>query len=141
MERMSLSDADGSQCRILYDERHDWLRVIWSGFVDSEEAMRGAAAYLAQAARFPCTYLLNDNLALRGPWFDSIDWLQHVWLPQAQQLGLRFIAHVVQADSGSDILTLTLPTALHWPLELQLFHDVAAAEDWLRSTQQLDPCV
>lgn len=139
MEPITLSDTDGSQCRILYDERHDWLRVVWSGFVDPEEAMRGATAYLAQAARFPCTYLLNDNLALRGPWFSSINWLQRVWLPQAQQLGLRFVAHIVQADTVSNILTLTLPSTLHWPVEVQLFHDVAAAEDWLHSAQQLGP--
>jgi hypothetical protein len=42
--------------------------------------------------------LLNDNSQLTGPWFESTDWLAHVWLPQAEHLGLRYVAHVVQAD-------------------------------------------
>lgn len=35
--------------------------------------MRGAAAYLHRAAQRPCPLLLNDNTALRGPWFDSLN--------------------------------------------------------------------
>jgi hypothetical protein len=60
-----------------------------------------------------------------------------VWLPQAQRLGLRYVAHIVQANTHSDILTLTLPRQqVVEAIELQLFSDVAAAEEWLRSCQR-----
>jgi hypothetical protein len=60
--------------------------------------MHGAEAYLFHAVQTPSAMLLNDNSQLTGPWFESTDWLAHVWLPQAEHLGLRYVAHVVQAD-------------------------------------------
>ncbi|MGI4742679.1 MAG: hypothetical protein ACRYG7_46565 [Janthinobacterium lividum] len=98
--------------------------------------MSGALNYLAQAGPFHSLYLLNDNTRLQGPWFDSVEWLERVWLPAAIQLGLRYIAHVVQADTHHDILTLTCPVPITDVLELQLFDDVASAQEWLRACQQ-----
>ena len=132
----SLSDADGSRCTLTYEQNNGWLRAIWSGYVDPLEAMRGAEQYLHNVQPLRCPYLLNDNLALRGPWFDSVEWLQRAWVPHAFRLGLRYIAHVVQADTRTDSLTLRFPTHVVGPLELQIFHTVAEAEQWLRSCQR-----
>jgi hypothetical protein len=92
----SLPDTDGSRCTLTFDEDGPWLRATWRGFVDPAEAMRGAENYLDHAGPFHCPYLLNDNVALRGPWFDSVQWLEQAWLPRALELGLRYVAHVVQ---------------------------------------------
>ena len=131
-----LPDADGSRCTLSFEEANGWLRAIWRGYVDPMEAMRGAEHYLISAEPFHCPYLLNDNVALRGPWFDSVEWLQQAWLPHAQRMGLRYIAHVVQADTRADVLTLTFPEPVTSIIELQLFHTVAEAEEWLRTCQQ-----
>ncbi|OUJ68004.1 hypothetical protein [Hymenobacter crusticola] len=131
-----LLDGDGSCCTLTFEEADGWLRATWRGHVDAPEAMRGAENYLAQAGAFHCPYLLNDNVALQGSWFDSVEWLERVWLPQALQRGLHYVAHVVQADTHTDILTLTFPEPLVGVLELQIFHQVAEAEEWLRSCQQ-----
>lgn len=119
---------------LTFEEQDQWLRATWSGLVGNYEAMQGAKAYLDKVAPFPCACLLNDNQALRGPWFNSVEWLEHAWLPQAQHLGLRYIAHVVQANTGTDILTLTDSHYVEH-LELQLFDDVEHAQEWLRSCQ------
>ncbi|RPD49586.1 hypothetical protein DNI29_01935 [Hymenobacter sediminis] len=132
----SLPDLDGSRCTLSFDAENNWLRATWRGFVDPMEAMRGAQNYLDHAASFPCLYLLNDNAALHGPWFDSLEWLAQTWLPHAQRLGLRYVAHVVQADTGADIMTRTFAEPLEGELELQLFEQVTEAEEWLRSCQQ-----
>lgn len=124
---------DSSSCRLTYDEAYCWLRATWRGYVDPIEAMRGAEAYLRYAAQQPSPYLLNDNSQLRGPWFDSLDWLAEVWVPQAAQLGLRYVAHVMQADRYSDILPSQLPASV--PFELQIFRDLADAQEWLRQCQ------
>lgn len=121
---------DVSTCQIVYEETHNWLRATWSGFVDPTEATKGAEAYLHYAAQSGCTYLLNDNSRLRGPWFNSLEWLAQVWLPQATILGLRAVAHIVQADQQSDTLTDQMPLAL--PFDLQVFQSVTDAEHWLR---------
>ena len=97
--------------------------------------MRGSQNYLHQLGPLHCPYLLNDNTGLWGPWFDSLEWLSTTWLPQAQLLGLRYVAHVVQTDTHSDILTLRQLPRTSSRLEVQLFDEVASAEDWLRRCQ------
>ncbi|MVN78905.1 hypothetical protein GO988_21460 [Hymenobacter sp. HMF4947] len=121
---------DHSTCALSYEEENHWLRATWRGYVDPVEAMRGAEAYLLHAARTPCSLLLNDNSQLRGPWFDSLDWLAEVWVPQASRLGLRCVAHVLQADRHSDIIPTRLPDSV--PFELQIFQNLEDAQDWLK---------
>jgi hypothetical protein len=132
----SLSFPTGGHCTLTHEKAEGWLRTTWTGQISTHDAMAGAHNYLAQVGPFHCLYLLNDNLALRGPWFDSIEWLERAWLPQATQLGLRYVAHVMPQATHHDILTLTYPTPVVGIVELQLFDDVASAESWLRSCQQ-----
>ena len=112
------------------------MRATWRGFVDTEEAMRGAESYLRTLAGLRSPLLLNDNVALLGPWFDSVEWLERIWLPQARQMGLRHIAHVVPADSLSDILTVMLRGGPVSGVEIQIFQQVPEAEAWLRTCQR-----
>ncbi|UOQ77270.1 hypothetical protein MUN84_00585 [Hymenobacter sp. 5516J-16] len=132
----SLPDSDGSRCTLTFDAENNWLRATWRGYVDPLEAMRGAQNYLDQAQGMSCPLLLNDNVALQGPWFDTLEWLEQAWLPQAERLGLRCIAHVVQQDTGADILTRSFLSPMIGPLQLQVFHQVEDAEEWLRNCWQ-----
>jgi hypothetical protein len=124
---------DHSSCSLSYDEAEHWLCATWRGYVDPVEAMRGAEAYLVHAVQTPSAMLLNDNSQLTGPWFESTDWLAHVWLPQAERLGLSYVAHVVQADQHYDILTASLWDQL--PFDLQIFDTLSEAQHWLRECQ------
>jgi hypothetical protein len=128
---------DHSFCDLSYNEAEGWLQAIWRGYVDPQEAYRGAQAYLDHAARMPSPFLLNDNSALRGPWFTSLDWLVEVWVPRAVQLGLRFVAHIVQADQHHDVLASPLKGAV--PFELQIFQDPTDARAWLREVRRAYP--
>jgi hypothetical protein len=128
---------DHSTCALFYDEAEQWLKAIWRGYVDPDEAMKGAQAYLQHAAQFPCPYLLNDNSQLIGPWFESLEWLMHVWVPQAERLGLRYVAHVVQADQHTDIFTRQHHIPL--PFELQIFQSPEDATHWLASVRDAQP--
>jgi hypothetical protein len=133
----SLHFPSGGQCALAYEKADGWLRAVWTGNVDNEQAVQGATNYLEQVGPLHCLYLLNDNVGLHGSWFDSTQWLKSTWLPQAQRLGLRYVAHVVQRDTHADILTLRYPGHNTIDaIELQLFYDVATAEEWLRSCQQ-----
>lgn len=130
---LQFDPRDASTCQLTYDETQHWLRATWRGYVDMAEAIGGAEAYLRRAAHTPSPYLLNDNSHLRGPWFDSLDWLAEVWVPQAAGLGLRYVAHVLQADRHSDIIPARLPATV--PFELQIFREVADAQHWLQQCQ------
>jgi hypothetical protein len=136
MQLNSLAFQTGGRCHLTFEKAEGWLRATWSGYVGTEEALRGGQNYLQQVGPLHCLYLLNDNVGLRGPWFDSLEWLHRIWLPQAQLLGLRYVAHVVQTDTHSDILTLRQRPGLLGQLELQFFDDVVSAQDWLRCCQQ-----
>lgn len=52
-------------------------------------------------------------------------------MPQATQLGLHYVAHIVQADQHHDILIARLGSALSF--ELQIFQEPADARYWLRA--------
>lgn len=132
----NVDPRDHSSCALTYDETERWLRATWRGYIDPIEAMHGAEAYLQHALGTPSPFLLNDNSQLSGPWFESTDWLAHVWLPQAQRLGLRYVAHVVQADGRHDILTLLKPTES--PFDLQIFSTVTDAAHWLRACRNAE---
>lgn len=129
----SLHFPTGGQCLLSYEAAAGWLSATWTGYIGTTEAMQGAENYLAHVGPLHCRYLLNDNLALRGPWFNSVEWLERAWLRQAERLGLRYVAHVVQADTHADILTLSRRDLLAGEVDIQLFYDRAAAESWLRS--------
>jgi len=132
-----LDSTDDSQCILTFEQPQQWLRATWCGYVDPLEALRGAERYLDHVGALRCAYLLNDNTELQGPWFDSVAWLEKAWLPHAVRLGLRYVAHVVQVDTGVDILTLSVPQHVTGQVELQLFHQVSEAEEWLRHCQSL----
>lgn len=125
---------DRSFCDLFYNEAEGWLQAVWRGYVDQKEAQWGAQVYLEQVKRMPSAFLLNDNSGLLGPWFESLEWLVDVWVPEAHQLGLRYVAHVVQADQHHDVLTDRLHGTA--PFELQIFQDPADARRWLREVRR-----
>jgi hypothetical protein len=125
---------DGSSCELVFDDENHWIRAIWLGYVDPEEAYNGASMFLTAMQQLHCPYLLNDNSRLQGPWFNSVEWLRTIWSPQVERLGLRYIAHVVQPHDLLD--EATLGDQFFGPgIQLQLFDDLASAEEWLRAQQ------
>jgi hypothetical protein len=59
-----------------------------------------------------------------------------VWAPQATQLGLRFVAHVVQPHTESDLDTVLSHNPFADLFELQIFSTVGQAAAWLHECQQ-----
>lgn len=110
-----------------------WLQTTWLGFVSPADAEAGAQAALEPLCQGPVAGLLNDNSAIKGPWFDSISWLRHVWAPQAVRLGLRYIAHVAQPHTEADLGILFSRNPFSENIDLQIFTNVEDASDWLRT--------
>ena len=133
---LNTDPRDHSACALSYDEAERWISAVWRGHVDQAEAMQGAQAYLEHATQAPCRYLLNDNSRLVGPWFESLEWLLHVWVPQAERLGLRYVAHIVQANVHHDIFTRQHEVPL--PFELQIFQSPADARHWLAGVRDAE---
>lgn len=130
--------ADHAFCLTEYIPAERWLRTTWQGFVAPVDAEQGAASALEALRQTPSPYLFNDNSRIKGLWFDSVDWLQRVWTPQATHLGLRYVAHVLQPHTEADLSALLTKDPFADKFELQLFTTVEEAAAWLRECQRRD---
>lgn len=119
-----------------YEEDEQWLRATWVGYIDPQEAYDGAVNFLDTMNKFHCPFLLNDNSGLRGPWFDSVEWLRTIWAPQASRMGLRYIAHVSQPKDLVHEVAILEAHSFGGNIEIQLFDHVPEAEEWLREQRQ-----
>jgi hypothetical protein len=128
--------ASGAHCITEYVPAERWLRTTWQGFVSPADAELGAETILEPLQSEPIPYLLNDNSQVKGPWFDSLQWLQHVWGPQAAHLGLRYVAHVVQPHTEADLGSILEGSPFQNLFEVQLFIAVEDAARWLRDCRQ-----
>lgn len=136
MPNPSTDARDKHSCILTYDETEHWMQAVWYGFIDPLGAQRGADAYLHHATQRPSPYLLNDNSRLHGPWFEGLEWLREVWMPEATRLGLRYVAHIQQAAWHHDVLLTS--GACQLPFDLQIFREVEDAKAWLRHMRDAD---
>jgi hypothetical protein len=123
-------------CTTDYIAAERWLRTTWQGFVSPADAEQGAQAAVEPLDIGEVPYLLNDNSQLQGPWFDSIEWLQRVWAPQAARLGIRYVAHVLQPHTEATLDGVLARDPFAGQFELQLFSNVEEATAWLRDCRR-----
>ena len=124
-------------CAVDFDTANDWLLVTWKGFVTAQDGEQGAEESLRALRLNNVTFLLNDNSQVSGPWFDSVEWLERVWAPQAARLGLRYVAHVMQPDANAELAAAGKHNPFADRFNLQIFSTVAEAERWLHDCQRL----
>ena len=136
-----LTRPDGREyCRATYHEATHCLHATWKGVVTTQDGQRGATELLRLLPQPEVPYLLNDNSQVLGPWFDSIDWLQRIWVPQAGRLGLHYVAHVLQPHIEDGLGLLLRQNPFAGKFELQFFTSVEDADCWLRECQQSVSC-
>ena len=123
-------------CTVDFDQPNGWLVVTWKGFITAQDGERGAQESLRVLALDHAPLLLNDNSQVTGPWFDSVEWLERVWAPQAERLGLRFVAHVMQPDASAGLATAADHNRFTGRFNFQIFSDVKEARRWLHECQQ-----
>ena len=137
MPRHILRHIDGTEyCSVEFDETNNWLVVTWKGFVNAQDGERGAQESLKLLRLEHAPYLLNDNSQVIGPWFDSVEWLERVWAPQAERLGLRCVAHVMQPDANAELAVAAERNPFAGRFNLQLFSELPQAQHWLREVRQ-----
>ncbi|UOQ77015.1 hypothetical protein MUN84_21515 [Hymenobacter sp. 5516J-16] len=132
-----LSNPDRpNYCQLSYDETHHWLRATWAGHIGPDYAREGATVGLQMLEQVHCPYLLNDNSKVVGPWFDSLEWLAATWGPLAAEAGLRYVAHIAQADAVVNTWSVADSKRLLRQFEIQIFDSEFEAVEWLSSCQR-----
>ncbi|RZK15380.1 MAG: STAS/SEC14 domain-containing protein [Hymenobacter sp.] len=114
-------------------DRDPWVHADWTGYPTSGNVATGALAYLDWLQKQRLRAVLNDNRHLVGRWDSSLDWLEREWVPHAVQCGLRYWAHLDNADAMSADSAAALRARIKGQFEVAMFSDQAAAEKWLRA--------
>ena len=121
-----------------YDPINSWHYANWIGYASTDNVKDGACAYLDLMRQIPCPYFLNNNQELVGPWDKANDWLQAVWVPQARDLGLRYMAHVLAPNIAAALSGQDLHRRIEGQFEMRIFGGVSKAQAWLRQNQAME---
>ena len=118
-----------------YDQVNNWYFANWIGYASPENVKEGALFYLELMRENPCPYLLNSNQELLGSWDKANDWLQNVWVPQARELGLRYMAHILAPNIAAALSGQDLHRRVDGNFEMRIFGDIPKAKAWLKQNQ------
>jgi hypothetical protein len=129
-----LHRGDGSVFLSLeYIAAEDWVHARWYGPQTLGSVMTGGLTHLDMLRAQPCSKLLNDHRELVGTFVDANEWIEQVWTPLIMDAGLRSIGQVVSPDVFGQLAIEDLQHRIGNQLDLILFEDVEAAQDWLRA--------
>lgn len=136
MKIQELKSATGKIFLIIYfDEQNQWIYNDWVGYVAPENVMQGSMAVLEAIKTHRTAYGLNDNRHLVGRWDDAVDWIGKEWIPKATAAGLRYYAHVVDADSFAAASSENMLTRSEGHFHMRIFSDQGEAKAWLRASR------
>jgi len=121
--------------RITYDAHNNWVHNDWIGYQTYVGIIAGADACLLPLRANKCAYLLNDNRQVVGPWDHAVEWVVTNWAPRAIASGLTHFANVVSPESLAATSAQSMSLGLHGQLHMQMFADIASAQQWLREAQ------
>ncbi|UOQ76229.1 hypothetical protein MUN84_16810 [Hymenobacter sp. 5516J-16] len=127
---------DSTYLTVERNVRENWIHARWYGRQTLGTVMDGGLTYLNMLREKPCPYLLNDHSELVGTFTEANEWIQQVWTPLIMGAGLRYIAQVVSPDIFGQLSIENLQSRIADQLDLHLFEDVAAAQQWLRTRAQ-----
>ena len=120
---------------IEYDEANGWLYNNWIGYQTYIGIVAGADACLHPLRENRCSYLLNDNRQVVGPWNHAVEWIVSDWAPRAVAQGLTYFANVVSPESMAALSAEAMHLGLGGRLQMRMFGNIDEARAWLRAAQ------
>lgn len=120
---------------IAYDAENNWVYNDWFGSQTLESVREGAIACLEVLIQNKCSYLLNNNRSVAGPWSQATEWIVTNWIPQAVTAGLTHFAHVISPEGLARLSAENLHHRINGVIQMQIFGEVSQAEEWLKLKQ------
>ena len=121
---------------IAYDQANGWVYNNWIGYQTYVGIVAGADACLHPLRKNTCSYLLNDNREVIGPWNHAVEWIVTDWAPRAVAQGLTYFANVVSLESMAALSAGAMHLGLDGRLQMRMFGNIAEAQAWLREAQR-----
>ncbi len=109
----------------------------WFGSQTQESVRLGADACLEILTQNHCSFILNDNRMVAGPWSLALTWIITDWLPRALAAGLTHFAHVISPEPLARLSAENLHHRLGGTVQMQIFEELQNAQEWLKQAQQL----
>lgn len=103
----------------------------WYGnFLSLEDVIEGSTCGLDMCEKYGLKLMVNNNSLLKGSWDHANEWIANVWMPRAQQLQLRRLAHIVSPDIFTALSAEEFKETMEGKLENRFFDTFEAAEQW-----------
>lgn len=118
-----------------YDAENGWVYNNWFGSQTLESVQQGAEACLEVLAATKCSYLLNDNRLVAGPWSQATEWIATIWMPRAVAVGLTHFAHIISPEPLARLSAENMRHRIKNAFRMQIFEELAQAEAWLKQIQ------
>lgn len=139
MKVQELTSSTGkTYLTIHYDEQHHWVYNDWNGYVSPDNVKQGSRAVLNAIVQYSAALGLNDNRHLVGRWDDAVEWIEQEWIPNAAAAGLRYYAHVVNADAFAAASSGEMLSRVQGRFQMRIFSDYSEARDWLIACRKRD---
>ena len=122
---------------IEYDPANHWVYNNWIGYQTYVGIIKGADECLYPLQENNCSYLLNDNRQVLGPWNHAVEWLVRQWAPRAMAQGLTHVAQVVSPESFAAQSAEAMYVGISDRFQMRMFGAITDAQAWLREEQKL----
>ncbi|OUJ72353.1 hypothetical protein [Hymenobacter crusticola] len=122
---------------IEYDPANQWVYNNWVGYQTYVGIIRGADECLYPLLENQCSYLLNDNRQVLGPWDHAVQWLVTDWAPRAVAQGLTHFAQVVSPESFAAQSADAMYKGISDRFQMRMFDNIVIAQTWLYEEQKL----
>ena len=122
---------------ITFDAENNWVYNTWIGSQTQESVRSGANACLEILTQNQCSYFINDNRLVAGPWSQAREWITTDWLPRAIAGGLTHFAHVISPEPLARLSAENLHHRLRRYSQMQIFEEAQNAKEWIKEAQQM----
>ena len=116
-----------------YDNQSKNIIVEFSGIPTLDEFKVVANSILDALKTNNTSKLLNNTLDLEGNSLEIQEWVQQVWFPKAESLGLKYFAFVVASDIFGQVSTEQTNEVAEeeGKIEIKYFDNIEKATEWL----------
>ncbi len=136
--KITLKDKEGIEfCDCEYIAEETLARIDWKvPYITVENVQQLGHLTFELFAQYKVTRLLNNGTSVENSWDDANEWLATNWMPKAIEAGLLKFANVLSENLYSLLSGEFMQDnaqKLENVFELQIFHDVEKARDWVLS--------
>ncbi|HET8859317.1 hypothetical protein [Marivirga sp.] len=129
------NNLDKIICKTTYEKDNNCFCCVWEGYANVDAIKSWGLEFADLVKNTKCAYLLNDDSKSTGPWTQAMDWIESTLIPKVMQAGLKYYAHVVSANTFSEMSAKELNINIAGKLEMATFKTVEDAKIWLKSKQ------